>query len=417
MRTKSNKPTKRELQKIQKEAEEKLLAELKIEYNKSYDSILEELKTQKSGMDTAYRAIVTKERYFATDASSLGVKFDADLTEESIEGKVLNIYDKYDALLEQMYDEKISEGAELSEYQSNMNQFDRYKIPAKILKLANRCTELLVENLQNQCEEEIKKQIYYKAETIMKAGRIEQYEKAAKYYGGQKGSILKAINGTTSYNEALRNKYIIMKAREELPVSEPSKDEYDEHAILASVSIYANSVKDLDSELQEIVNKIYATYKIDQDRVKSFINLKCKQDAEALKTQSLMPAEEKGAFWRKRVAKIMRADNERAVEELSKVKESLVEFKQTYHENALEKYFNLLGYMDASIEYILNTTDKKQRAVDRQKIESVFKNLASKTVKKIENSEISQEVDDSVIEPSIQNSDVQISEDMALDTL
>ena len=30
MRTKSNKPTKRELQKMQKEAEEKLLAELKI---------------------------------------------------------------------------------------------------------------------------------------------------------------------------------------------------------------------------------------------------------------------------------------------------------------------------------------------------------------------------------------------------
>ena len=47
-----------------------------------------------------------------------------------------------------MYDEKISEGAELAEYQSNMNQFDRYKIPAKILKLANRCTDLLVEKFK-----------------------------------------------------------------------------------------------------------------------------------------------------------------------------------------------------------------------------------------------------------------------------
>ena len=178
MRTKSNKPTKRELLKMQKEAEEKLLAELKIEYNKSYDSILED--------------------------------------------------DKYDALLEQMYDEKISEGAELAEYQSNMNQFDRYKIPAKILKLANRCTDLLVDKLQNQCEEEIKKQIYFKAETIMKAGRVEQYEKAAKYYGGQKGSILKAINGTTSYNEALRNQYIIMKAREELPISDKEAEVKDD---------------------------------------------------------------------------------------------------------------------------------------------------------------------------------------------
>lgn len=417
MRTKSNKPTKRELLKMQKEAEEKLLAELKIEYNKSYDSILEELKTQKSGMDTAYRAIITKERYFATDASNLGVKFEADLTDESVESKVLNIYDKYDALIEQMYDEKISEGAELAEYQSHMNQFDRYKIPAKILKLANRCTDLLVEKLQDQCEEEIKKQIYFKAEKIMKAGRVEQYENAAKYYGGQKGSILKALNGTTSYNEALRNQYIIMKAREELPVSEPSKDEYDEHAILASISIYANNTQDLDSDLQGIVNKIYATYKIDQDKVKSFINLKCKQDAEALKNRSLMPAEEKGAFWRRRVAKIVNEDNKRALQSLSAEKQSLVEFKQTYHENALSKYLNLLGYMDASIEYILNTTDKQQKAVDRQKIETIFKNLVSKTTVKVENSEISQEVDDSVIEPSIQTSDVKISEDMALDTL
>lgn len=417
MRTKSNKPTKRELLKMQKEAEEKLLAELKIEYNKSYDSILDELKTQKSGMDIAYRAIITKERFFATDATSLGVKFEADLTDESVESKVLNIYEKYDALIEQMYDEKISEGAELAEYQSHMNQFDRYKIPAKILKLANRCTELLVENLQSQCEEEIKKQIYYRVESIIKAARIEQYEKAAKFYGGQKGSILKAINGTTAYNEALRNKYIIMKAREELPVREPSKDEYDEHAILASVSIYANNTQELDNELQAIVNKIYATYKIDQDKVKSFINLKCKQDAEALKTQSLMPAEEKGAFWRKRVAKIVNEDNKRALQALSQEKASIVAFKQTYHENALSKYLNLLGYMDASIEYILNTTDKQQKAVDRQKIESVFKNLSSKTAENVENSEISQEVDDSIIEPSIQNSDVKISEEMALDTL
>ena len=208
-----------------------------------------------------------------------------------------------------------------------------------------------------------------------------------------------------------------MKAREELPVSEPSKDEYDEHAILASISIYANNTQDLDSDLQGIVNKIYATYKIDQDKVKSFINLKCKQDAEALKNRSLMPAEEKGAFWRRRVAKIVNEDNKRALQSLSAEKQSLVEFKQTYHENALSKYLNLLGYMDASIEYILNTTDKQQKAVDRQKIETVFKNLVSKTTGKVENSEISQEVDDSVIEPSIQTSDVKISEDMALDTL
>ena len=73
--------------------------------------------------------------------------------------------------------------------------------------------------------------------------------------------------------------------------------------------------------------------------------------------------------------------------------------------------------MDASIEYILNTTDKQQKAVDRQKIENVFKNLISKTAETVENSEISQEAEDSVIEPSIQNSEVKISEDMALDTL
>ena len=78
------------------------------------------------------------------------------LSQASEKSIFLNIYDKYDAMLEQMYDEKISEGAELAEYQSNMNQFDRYKIPAKILKLANRCTDLLVDKLQNQCEEEIK---------------------------------------------------------------------------------------------------------------------------------------------------------------------------------------------------------------------------------------------------------------------
>jgi nitrogen fixation/metabolism regulation signal transduction histidine kinase len=130
-----------------------------------------------------------------------------------------------------------------------------------------------------------------------------------------------------------------------------------------------------------------------------------------------MPAEEKGAFWRRRVAKIVNEDNKRALKTLSEEKESIVEFKQTYHENALDKYLNLLGYMDASIEYILNTTDKQQKAVDRQKIENVFKNLISKTAETVENSEISQEAEDSVIEPSIQNSEVKISEDMALDTL
>ena len=109
--------------------------------------------------------------------------------------------------------------------------------------------------------------------------------------------------------------------------------------------------------------------------------------------------------------------NCRALKALSEERQSIKEFKQTYHENALEKYLNLLGYMDASIEYILNTTDKQQKAVDRQKIENVFKNLSSKTAESVENSEISQEIDGSIIEPSIQNSDVKISEDMALDTL
>ena len=42
---------------------------------------------------------------------------------------------------------------------------------------------------------------------------------------------------------------------------------------------------------------------------------------------------------------------------------------------------------------------------------------AVKTAETVENSEISQEAEDSVIEPSIQNSEVKISEDMALDTL
>ena len=73
---------------------------------------------------------------------------------------------------------------------------------------------------------------------------------------------------------------------------------------------------------------------------KECINQKCKQDAEALKNRSLMPAEEKGAFWRRRVAKIVNEDNKRALKSLSEEKESIVEFKQTYHENALDKYLN-----------------------------------------------------------------------------
>jgi len=267
---KTKKLSKRALAKLKKEADAKLLEKLKIEYNKKYDSVLEAMKEQKAKIDLGYRTLSTKEKYFVEYATNLGVDYDEDKASTDIEARITDINKGIDQMLEQIYDEKISEEASLDEYQQNINNFDKYQAPAMVFALANQYTELVTRNFQQECAREIKGQIYQQVREIIRKEKIKQCKFAKKYYEDNSRGFWNAVNGTKHYNKEMVKRYDLLIEKYSIEDTKPTEEELDEHSVLAEISIFANEIGDkgIPIKLQEIVNKIYDLYTIDQGLVK-----------------------------------------------------------------------------------------------------------------------------------------------------